>query len=400
MGFSTAAVTAILFSACIVFFITVYQVVYNNFSDQSEVWERANARDYALRNTELEIIEISYDKFENNLSVIVENEGEITLNPKYLTWLLNGSVINGTYIDIVIEGVETEIWLPDELLHANITNAQLYYVADIEHRLYRQLTTNLELACNLTTSWKYIYVIDAQAEIEFYTPAGVFVKTLRSLELSAPTDIVASANYLFVVNATNSIYRLDLEGNNLLEILPDESGKIPTAIAANTNYVYFVNNTNSVFRLTFDGTELIELIPATAGYQPTDLYVDDYYIYIINNYESVVRFELDGSNAILLIPAGGSFGELEMPIALSVSDYDFYSRFIYIIDAQSHIEVYDIDGGYHSTITSAGIGNQLNNIDCQAKLFLADDELGLSILNLGTPLKVVTEHGYSYHTLI
>jgi hypothetical protein len=61
--------------------------------------------------------------------------------------------------------------------------------------------------------------------------------------------------------------------------------------------------------------------------------------------------------------------------------------------------VYEIDGTYNSTITN-GLSSGAMAVDVQDKLYLSDLNNGLVILNLGTPLKLVTENGIDAHVMI
>jgi archaellum component FlaF (FlaF/FlaG flagellin family) len=396
MGFSTAVATAILFSSIIFLFVTLYQVVNISYDEYWEVTDDKRLRDEEAVATELTITAVQYDKFTNNLTIIIENSGDTVLNPSHITALINGAIVSRADMNITVrDGLQTSVWLPNEHAILNISAPELVYKPDIDPRIYLTVTAGLTAPWNISLSAERVYIIDDGTHIDMFTRYGMMLATLVDPIVTAPQDLGVGANYIYVINGTETVYRFNFDGTGRTELISQATLGAPTAIAVTAQHIYVVNNTNSIYRFELDGTGKTLLVPETANYVPTDIYVTDY-IYIIHNFDSIIQFELDGSGAVEIISSGG---ELTSPSAIAVSDEDFVEQYIYIIDNNNHLDVYEIDGTYNSTITN-GLSSGAMAVDVQDKLYLSDLNNGLVILNLGTPLKLVTENGIDAHVMI
>jgi archaellum component FlaF (FlaF/FlaG flagellin family) len=395
MGFSTAVMMAILFTSVIFLFATFYHVVNLSFDEYWTVFDEKRDRDESYDATELAITLVQYDKFTNNLTVVVQNAGDTTLNPNYINVLIDGEPVPDVRVNTTVRGVNTSIWLPTENLLINITSADLVYDPDIDPRIQSIISTSLTLPENISVGANRIYIVDGKTHIDVFTRYGSFVTTILDAVVTAPWDLAVGAEYLYVINGTNSVYRFNLDGSGRTPLIPNSELQMPTAIAVTPQFIYIVNNTNSIYRFNLDGSGKTELVPESSNYVPTDIYVTDY-IYIINNSQSIVRFDLNGQNPVELIPNGGP---LLNPNSIAVSDEDFTNQYIYIIDDANHLDVYEIDGTYNSTI-SDGLSSNLYGVDVQGRIYITDQSNGLVIMNIGTSLKITVENGAAEHLMI
>ncbi|MFW6176487.1 MAG: hypothetical protein ACOC40_02180, partial [Thermoplasmatota archaeon] len=106
-----------------------------------------------------------------------------------------------------------------------------------------------------------------------------------------------------------------------------------------------------------------------------------------NTSNSIERYNLDGTSHTTPI----SDENLTDPSNIAVSDQNFTSQYIYIIDNNDHIDVYDTNGNYITAIEEQ-MSSDLNGLDIAGRLYVSNGLNGVYRLNLGTKIKVILEN--------
>ena len=86
--------------------------------------DEQNEKDYAYRNTAIEIESMSWNKTVRNLHIYVKNVGSTTLKAEKTSVLVNGIDASQKIVLFTVDGKYTNVWAPMDTLHLNLTNIQ------------------------------------------------------------------------------------------------------------------------------------------------------------------------------------------------------------------------------------------------------------------------------------
>ncbi|VUT27973.1 MAG: hypothetical protein SYNGOMJ08_00531 [Candidatus Syntrophoarchaeum sp. GoM_oil] len=121
MGFSVSMTFAIFLVA----FIALSSILVSSYDYRSNLIEDAKEvrqeRMLDELQTDFEITGTSYNAVGSFLTVNVNNTGSTVLNASKVDVILNGSLKTGDISSLMVDGVATTIWAPDEMLRINIT---------------------------------------------------------------------------------------------------------------------------------------------------------------------------------------------------------------------------------------------------------------------------------------
>lgn len=120
MGFSVSGATAIIFLAMFVSFGIAYSAAYNGFERVTDAESDHDDRMLDRRNTALDITATNYS--DGNLTVAVNNTGSTALDVTDTDVLVDGSYVTAANLTADVNGdTETDLWLPGETLHLDIS---------------------------------------------------------------------------------------------------------------------------------------------------------------------------------------------------------------------------------------------------------------------------------------
>lgn len=117
MGFSVSGATAIVFIGLLISAAALYPAVDGYTERRADALENREERALAQQNTDVQVINASYDQETGILTVEVENTGASTLTVAELDLLIDGGYAALEPDDLVVGGsATTEFWAPGEQL--------------------------------------------------------------------------------------------------------------------------------------------------------------------------------------------------------------------------------------------------------------------------------------------
>ena len=125
MGFSNIFAAALAFSVLLGIFYVLYESLPKEVVElDSELTEKYD--DLASRAaTDFSLINMTHFSDSNITTMILENDGRSTLNPSMLSFILDGSYLDETFVDInrtvFNDNVNPNLWDPGEVLVCNLT---------------------------------------------------------------------------------------------------------------------------------------------------------------------------------------------------------------------------------------------------------------------------------------
>ncbi len=121
MGFSvsmTFAIFLVAFIALSSILVSSYDYRSNLIDDAKEVRQERMLDELQ---TDLEITSTSHNAMGSFLTINVNNTGSTVLNANKVDVILDGSLKTGDISSLMVDGVATTVWAPDEPLRINIT---------------------------------------------------------------------------------------------------------------------------------------------------------------------------------------------------------------------------------------------------------------------------------------
>lgn len=121
MGFSVSGATAVVFIGLLISAAALYPAVDGYTERRADALEHREERALAQQNTEIEVVNASYDQGTDTLTVEVDNTGASTLRVTELDLLVDGNYTPLRPGDVVVAGsATTGIWAPGERLVATL----------------------------------------------------------------------------------------------------------------------------------------------------------------------------------------------------------------------------------------------------------------------------------------
>jgi len=389
MGFSVAGAGGIVFVALIVAASIMSGVVFKSMEDLEES-AQDNVDDWVQKGqTTFTIQNVLYNRTNNKLTISVRNTGATVLDASKINLLKNGEMIDDENMDINIINKKGNHWPPEENLRITINNADLEFYKSVSNRVDKKLRTGISYPGAVTSNANYTYIIDSK-NIVIYDYYDTYKKELSNGILDNPVDLSSTYRKLYVLDNQTHIDRYDIDGTDGENFI-STGGQIskPKAVSVtdgNTDdHLYVLDNNDHIDKYDLDGTFNETVVNDLEG--AVDIYVTDN-IYVVNDTSSSIeRYSLDGTSHTTLI----SDGNLTNPTNLTVTDQNFTSQYIYIIDSNDHVDVYDKNGNFITTIEEQ-MGSNLKGIDIAGRLYVSNGLNGLYRLNIGTKIKVVLEN--------
>ncbi len=390
MGFSVAGAGGIVFVALIVAASIMSGVVFSSLEDIEDSAE-SNVDDWVRKGqTTFTIQDILYNRTNNKLTITVRNTGATVLNASKIDLLKNGEMVSKSKINVEVVNKDGYHWPPQENIKISINDADLEFYQSISGRVDAELRTGISNPGSISTNSNYTYIVD-DGNVVIYDYHETYKKELSDGIIDEAVDLTSTYRNLYVLDNYTNIDRYDREGNNGENLIPESSSENsnPKAISVtdeNTDdHLYVLDNNTHVDKWDLDGTFIETVVTGLQG--AIDLYVTDY-IYVVNSTSnSIDRYRLDGSSHTNLI----SDSELSNPTNITVSDQNFASQYVYVIDSNDHIDVYHTNGDFVTTIEEQ-MGSNLKGIDVAGRLYVSNGLNGVYRLNIGTKIKVVLEN--------
>lgn len=394
MGFSVSATMAIFFAAFLLFFLMIYEAVDESYQVISDDLDAKYDTVYENTQIDFELIEISYDKEADVLSIQVKNTGSISLDMNETEILIGGTMISSDSVTARPIGSTSEkYWHPNVVVELNISSPNISYVSSIADRRAFDTDTNLESPGNLSVS-DQIFVIDGTS-VDVFNLDCTYKRTISdSVNLILPSDVKAQGDYVYLLDQYTHIDRFSKPGAWVDKIVDDPTNLTnPRAFAVDSDYFYIVDNNDHIDRFTLAGA-FVDALIANGGElsAPQDIYVSDG-IYIIDysggSYH-VDRYDLDGTGGAQLIGSA----QIANPRDISVADSDLSVRHIYISNNTQEISVFDSDGDPVETIDT-GLSTSVRGVDVAGRIYVSDESNGLICEYLGMSIKLVLDRGYA-----
>ncbi|MFW6375993.1 MAG: hypothetical protein ACOCZJ_02410 [Thermoplasmatota archaeon] len=389
MGFSVAGAGGIVFVALIVAASIMSGVVFTSLEDIEESAE-TNVDDWVRKGqTTFTIQNILYNRTNNELTITVKNTGATVLNASKIDILKNGEMVNKNNINVDVVNKDGNRWPPEENIKISIDDADLKFYQSISERVDEKLRTGISNPGSISTNSNYTYIVDGE-NVVIYDYHNTYKKELSDGLIDDAVDLTSTYRNLYVLDNYTDIDRYDEVGNNGVNFIPEGGeNSNPKSISVtdeNTNnHLYVLDNNTHIDKYDLDGTFNETVVTDLQG--AIDLYVTDH-IHVINStFNSIERYTLDGSSHTTLTHGG----ELADPTNITVSDQNFASQYIYIVDSNDHIDVYDTDGNFVTTIEEQ-MGSNLKGLDIAGRLYVSNGLNGVYRFNIGTKIKVVLEN--------
>lgn len=388
MGFSIAVGAAIFFTSFLFFCIIIYGEIDSSNNLINDAQNDKYDRERDMEDTNIEIIQVLYNKTSSILTIKVKNDGSSVLNPSEIDFLIDG-VIKTDYITTRINSLDTTVWAPQETLTITITTTDVKYHANINPRLDTTLTTQLTNPNDVFSSDR-IYLIDNNNHIDIFDLDNTYNTSISDAHLNNPQSIATNNTRIFVQDDNDHIDVFKLDGTWQSTYNPAELSNNLNGIETNATRIFVADETNGIVILEFDGT--YDSTISTNLAQAQDVAVKDK-IYVVDNNAHIDVFLLAGSHDSTTSNNFANSGELTAPKRIAAT-----SNYVYVLDNDDHVDIFNLDGTFYSTV-STSLSSPVG-IDVAGKIYVADQNNDLVLLNLGTIIKIVTENGVSVYETI
>ncbi|WP_233585084.1 Ig-like domain-containing protein [Corallococcus sp. CA054B] len=198
---------------------------------------------------------------------------------------------------------------------------------------------------------------------------------------------------LYWMTASGSLWRVDVNGTNAIELKTGISGASSVATDPVTRSVFYTRD-SAIVRVDSDGANAVDVV-ANGGY-PSGLAVDstNRKLYWSDfNGKRVMRTELDGSNPTQVV------GGIDSPSALA---FDVPNGKAYVITYNNtRIVRFNLDGTNVETVASGlnGLGVGLAIDSSSGKVYYSTRGVSVHVTSLdgASPTALVTSQGYTVH---
>lgn len=121
MGFSVSGAAAIIFATMFVTFGMWVTASTNSFEAVSDAESDRSDRALEAQNTEISIVNVTYDATAEELTVLVNNTGAAQLSVASTDLLVDGEYQSGWEDTATVAGKNTRLWLAGEQLAITVT---------------------------------------------------------------------------------------------------------------------------------------------------------------------------------------------------------------------------------------------------------------------------------------
>ena len=395
MGFSVSATMAIFFAAFLILFSILYSSLNDAFDSVSESFDEKYEYMNDRLDTQVTILDVSYQRDSNTLDIRVQNTGSKVLDISKVDLILEGTI--PTSFNKSIQGTDTEVWLPTEVLTITVDDPDVSFEADLDPRASLTNDASLSAPSNISVG-KSVYVLDG-LDIDVFTLGSVFDFTITdSSNMVSPSDLKVWGDYLYVLDEGAHIDRFDLDGAWVDRIVDDPTNSsVLTSFSVDSDYIYIIDNSSHVDRFDLATGTFVDSIVPNGGTMtsPRDIFVSSH-IFVIDyslGYHVDV-YELDGSGGTELI---GTVG-LSSPTDICASANGLDDVYVYVVNGSSEVAVFNATGSPVDTVDSL-LSDSVIAVDVTGKMYVSDGVNGLVVENLGTNIKVVVENGISCVTV-
>ncbi len=403
MGFSVAGASGIVFIALIVAFSVVTGVIYKSMESFDESTEADMESQIERRSTEFTIKNIIYNRTNNRTVLKLRNTGSTVVNMTKTEVLLDGHLIDEGKISYDLVDKEGHLWAPEENIRVIVEGLDIDFRDKSDYRIDVRVSKDLSAPESLSTNSDYTYLIQ-EGNLKIYDHDQNLIKTVSGGEMTRARDVASTFEHVYVLDDHDHVDRYDEKGSNSTVLIPSGGSlSSPSSIAVtdeNTNdYIYMVGMTGGnyhVDRYALNGTRIGRLL--TTSDRIIDIYVTDHVYAVLEtgSGREIHRWGLDGTGGTTLISSGG---HNTRPTNITVEDQNFSDPYIYVVDSNSHIDVYNETGVFQRNISS-GLGSNLWGIDVAGKVQVSNGANGYYILNKGAKIKVVLENAISEYETI
>ena len=395
MGFSVSATMAIFFAAFLILFSILYSSLNNAFDSVSESFDEKYEYMNDRLDTQITILDVSYQRDANTLDIRVQNTGSKVLEISKVDLILEG-IIPASF-NKSIQGTDTEVWLPMEVLTITVEDPDVSFEANLDPRASLANDAALSGPSNISVG-ENVYVLDGQ-NIDVFTLQGVFDFTITDpSNMVSPSDLKVWGDYVYVLDEGAHIDRFEVDGSWVDRLVNDYTNSpVLTAFSVDSDFIYVIDNRSHIDR--FDrvtGTFVDSIVPNGGTMtSPRDIFVSSN-IFVIDHDSGyhIDKYELDGSGGTELI---GTIG-LSSPADICASANGLEDIFVYVVNGSSEVAVFDTAGSPVDIVDSL-LSDSVVAVDVTGKMYVSDGVNGLVVENLGTNIKVVVENGISCVTV-
>lgn len=395
MGFSVSATMAIFFAAFLILFSILYSSLNDAFDKVSESFDEKYEYMNDRLETEIEILDVFYQRDSNTLEVRVQNTGSKVLDITKVDMVLEGILL--TSVNKTIGNSTTNVWLPQEVLTITVDDPQVSFEAALDPRGLSANDAALSSPSNISVG-ESVYILDGD-EIDVFSLAGVFESTITDpTNMVAPSDLKVWGEHLYVLDEGTHIDRFDLQGSWIDRIVLDTTNSpVLTSFGADSEYIYVIDNASHVDRFDRTTGAFVDELISNGGDMtaPQDIFISAR-IYVIDYSAGyhLDAYDLDGTGGTQLV--GSTM--LSSPTDVCTSAEGLPDVFIYVVNGSSEVAVYDESGMLVDTVDSL-LSDSVAAVDVTGKIYVSDGVNGLVVENLGTNIKVVVENGISCVTV-
>ncbi|MCW7076225.1 MAG: archaellum stator protein ArlF [Candidatus Syntropharchaeales archaeon] len=121
MGFSvsvTFAIFLVAFLALSSILVSSYDYRSNLIDDAKEIRQERMLNELQ---TDLEIVQTSYNPTLDILTIDVDNSGSITLDTDEIDVIVDGRMQTGNITSLLVDGADTTVWAPEETLEIKVS---------------------------------------------------------------------------------------------------------------------------------------------------------------------------------------------------------------------------------------------------------------------------------------
>ncbi len=399
MGFSIAGSGGIVFVALIITFSVLSGAFYSSMEGfESDINESTETR-ISKQQTDVEIRSIIYNRTNNRTVVEVKNVGSEVLNASKSNAMLDGLVVPEKNVTYEVIGERGYHWPPGEILEIKLHDVDLDFHENLTGRVESKVDKGVTYPGSISSNPSHTYAVEegdveGKGDVLVYDKYDNLVNRIDG-SIKRANDLSSTSSYLYLIDNRTEVMRFDTEGNSGQTLIPETEPELdsPRALSVTdenpVNYIYVLDNNTDIHRFNLDGTYQDTPVENLQG--AIDLYVTDH-IYVVNSTaNSIDRYALDGTGV-----QEPFIDALQNPTNVTVSDQHFQKSYIYVVDENSYIRVFDTTGSFVTKIEDQ-LGINLWGIDVDGSIYISNGYNGFFRLYLGPNFKFILQNGIADH---
>ncbi|MCD6383326.1 MAG: hypothetical protein J7L88_02555 [Thermoplasmata archaeon] len=352
-----------------------------------------NERDLREKNTIIDLEKVGFDGL--NLTLTFENSGTTSVKLQYLTFLLDGEVVEERNISTDAENGWRTIWHTTKEVKATLYNLTSGVSSEGGEVTFIKTPPVTAEGKTRLAGGDYIYSLiinQSNPAVIISTTDGEIVGFVPSSQLTNPTDICTLGDDFLVLQNSSRIDRFSATGY-LLEESFISSLTSADRMCTSENFIFTFHSNGTVYRFTSDGGNKTQIYTINSSFSLLDVYAgrELHLLLTSNSYYYIYNLSLGGT-----VLGTWNISKVLSGAPLSFSYFVPAEQLVLLLSNSTGVrEVYYLDSGTLSRLNCT-LTRDPDEILVWDGIYITDSTVHtLMKLKLGLDIRIVTGDGWS-----